>query len=57
VASRLSGRKVEYMGEEMSLTALTQRLLDTSQPLQPSPKWTFNGRKLSDIYEETYETP
>jgi hypothetical protein len=50
-----SGRKVEYQGEEFSLTALTQKLLQTDRPLQPSPYWSFKGRKVSDIYNETYE--
>ena len=52
-----SGRRVEYQGEDFSLTALTQKLLGTDRPLQPSPYWRFGGRKLSDIYDETYETP
>jgi len=53
----ISGRRVMYEGEDYSLTALTQKLLETDRPLQPSPHWKFNGRRLSDIYEETYETP
>ena len=55
--SVLSGRKVGFDGEELSLTALTQRLLGTDKPLQPSPYWTHAGRTLKDIYDETYETP
>ena len=52
-----SGRRVTFEGEEISLTALTQRLLETERPLQPSPHWSFDGRKLSVIYDETYEAP
>ena len=52
-----SGRRVEYQGEDYSLTALTKKLLSTDRPLQPSPHWTYGGKKLSDIYDETYETP
>ena len=51
----LSGRRVKFEDEESSLTALTQKLLGTDRPLQPSPYWTFAGKKLSDIYEETYD--
>jgi hypothetical protein len=51
----LNGRKVSYQGEETSLTALTKKLLDTDRPLQPSPYWQFGGRRLTDIYNETYE--
>ncbi len=52
-----SGRRVSFEGEEISLTALTQKLLESDRPLQPSPHWTYNGRRLSAIYDETYETP
>jgi T5orf172 domain-containing protein len=51
----LNGRRVMYKGEETSLTALTKKLLETKRPLQPSPYWIFNGRRLNDIYNETYE--
>lgn len=51
----LNGRRVVYDDEETSLTALTQKLLNTDRPLQPSPYWLFNGRRLSDIYNDTYE--
>ena len=47
--------EMEFEDEECSLTALTQKLLDIDRPLQPSPYWTFEGKKLSDIYEETYD--
>jgi hypothetical protein len=51
----LNGRRVSYYGEDISLTALTKKLLETDRPLQPSPYWLFNGRRLTDIYNETYE--
>jgi len=53
----LNGRRVSYNGEDISLTALTKKLLDTDRPLRPSPYWLFNGRKLTDIYNDTYEQP
>ena len=52
-----SGRRVEYKEQDISLTALTKMLLKTDRPLQPSPYWTFDGKKLSEIYDDTYETP
>jgi|GEM_PF-5021570 len=52
---RLKNRRPMQYFLEMGLTALTQKRLDTNQPLQPSPKWTFEGKKLSEIYDETYE--
>ena len=51
----ISGRKVSYQDEEISLTALTKKLLDTDRPLRPAPYWQFEGKKLNDIYDDTYE--
>lgn len=53
----LNGRRVEYQGEEYSLTALTQKLLETKTPLQPGPRWTYKGKSLARIYDETYGEP
>jgi hypothetical protein len=52
----LSDRKVEFNGEELSLTMATRRLLGKPDdyPVQPSPYWTFNDKSLIDIYEEFY---
>lgn len=52
-----SGRRIDFDGEDISLTALTQKLLNTERPLQPSPHWSYEGRNLSHIYDETYDTP
>ncbi len=49
-----SDSRVTYESESFSLTALTKKLLDTDRPLRPAPYWLYQGRKLSDIYEETY---
>ncbi len=47
-------RKVEFNNEIMSLTAVTKHLMGIDRPIQPSPYWTYNGKKLKDIYEDTY---
>ncbi|MFL9913949.1 GIY-YIG nuclease family protein [Paraburkholderia fungorum] len=47
-------RKVLYEGEEDSLTNVTRRLLGLDYAVQPSPYWTWGGRLLKDIYDETY---
>ncbi len=52
-----SGRRVSFDGEDLSLTALNQKLLDTDRPLQPSPYWTYQGDRLIDIYDRTYDVP
>lgn len=50
----ISEKKVEYMGEETSLTAVTSKLLESKYAVQPTPKWSYNGRNLSSIYDATY---
>ena len=50
----VSPKKVLFQDEEMSLTAATRIVLGIEHSVQPSPYWTFNGRSLRDIYNETY---
>ena len=50
-----SERKVEFRGEETFLTAATRELLDIDYNVNPSLYWSYNGRPLRDIYNETYE--
>ena len=47
-------KKVRLGNDEMSLTAATRTLLGFDYSVQPGPYWTFNGRSLRDIYNETY---
>ena len=47
-------KKVFYEGEEDSLTNVTKSLLGLEYAVQPSPYWTWNGKLLKDIYNETY---
>jgi hypothetical protein len=49
-----SETKVQYGGQIWSLTALTKQLLQSERPVRPAPYWTYEGRKLSSIYDETY---
>lgn len=49
-----SDRKVHFGEEECSLTKVTQNLLKSSHAVRPTIYWTFNGRPLHEIYEETY---
>ena len=46
-------KKVKLGDEEMSLYAATKQLLG-GEPNDPKYYWTFEGRRLLDIYEETY---
>lgn len=47
-------RKVIYNGEETSLTAATRAILKLDYSVAPVPYWSFNGRSLQHIYDETY---
>jgi len=51
----ISDRTVNFRGQETSLTNATQIILDNGYRVAPGPYWTFNGRKLRDIYNETYQ--
>lgn len=48
-------RKVQFQGEELSLTAVTRQLLGIDRNIRPTPYWIYKGRPLVEIYEETYE--
>ncbi|QIK53117.1 GIY-YIG nuclease family protein [Dysgonomonas sp. HDW5B] len=49
-------RKILFNGIETSLTAATKELHHIDHALQPTPYWTYKGKSLSDIYNETYTT-
>jgi hypothetical protein len=47
-------RKVCLGDQDMSLTAATRKLLQLDYDVAPGSYWSYNGRLLRDIYEETY---
>jgi len=47
-------KKIMYNGEELSLTAMTKKILNITRPIQPTPHWEYKGRNLRDIYDDTY---
>jgi hypothetical protein len=47
-------KKVQLDGESMSLSAATRQVLQINYPVAPAPHWTFNGKLIQDIYNETY---
>ena len=49
-----SARKVSFNNEEMSLTAATRLVLNIEHDVAPGPHWTYEGKLLRDIYNETY---
>jgi hypothetical protein len=50
----ISPKKVLMGEEEMSLTAATQSILGLDYAVGPSRHWTYDGRTLKSIYDETY---
>lgn len=53
----LTEKKVEYNGEECSLTAATRKVLGLAEdyPLQPSPHWLFQGKTVKEIYDTYHD--
>ena len=47
-------RKVKYQNQEYSLTQLTKELFHLDYNIQPTRFWSYNGKSLSVIYNETY---
>ena len=47
-------KKILYKGETYSLTGVTKKLLNISHSIQPTGYWTYAGKNLREIYDETY---
>lgn len=54
IVTVLNDRAVNFRGEETSLTNATRIILDNSYHVAPAPYWTYNGKLLRTIYNETY---
>lgn len=53
----LNEKLIEHNGEVKSLTAATKELLGRGKDdyaVQPSPYWTYLGKNLKGIYDDTY---
>ena len=51
----VDGRRIEFQGEAMSISKLTAQLRNTpDRPIRGPAHWSYNGRSLDDIYQETY---
>jgi hypothetical protein len=50
-------RRVRLGDEELYLTEATRRVLRLEYSVAPGPHWSFNGRRIADIYDETYLRP
>lgn len=49
-----SAKKVLLGSDELSLTAATKEVLGIDYSVAPGPHWTFQGRSIREIYDETY---
>lgn len=47
-------RRVRLADEEISLTAATRQLLGLDYSVAPGRYWSYQGKTISTIYEETY---
>lgn len=54
VATVISETKVEYQGDQYSLSPLTAKILNAPNNVAPCPWWLYEEKSLSDIYDETY---
>jgi hypothetical protein len=54
-ATVVSERLVDFRGEQMALTRATCILLGLEYNIAPTPHWAYDGRLLSEIYDETFE--
>jgi hypothetical protein len=50
----VNDRSVKFRGQDTSLTYATRIILDNGYHVAPGAYWTYNGKKLRDIYNETY---
>ena len=56
-AEVLSGTRVRYKGEEMSLTQASRLSLGLERGPRPTPLWSYQDQRLLEIYEATYPKP
>jgi hypothetical protein len=56
VATVVSAKKVDYLGEKVGLSVATRLVMGTDYNLNPGPYWNFDGKTISEIYNDTYGT-
>ena len=54
LVNTLNERLIHFRGENTSLTNATRVILGNTYQVAPAPYWTYNGRKLKEIYDDTY---
>lgn len=56
-ATVISEKLITFRDENMSLTRATRIILENDYNVAPASHWTYNGKSLRDIYNETYQAP
>lgn len=54
IVTVVAPKRVNFDGNETSLTNVTRQVLGLDYSVAPSSHWVYEGRPLSDIYNETY---
>lgn len=54
IVTVIDDKFVNFRGEQTSLTYATKTILDINYNVAPNPYWTYNGKKLREIYNEVY---
>jgi hypothetical protein len=47
-------KKVRWGADEMSLTAATRKMLGIEYDVRPGAFWSFDGKTIAELYDETY---
>lgn len=50
----IDNKRVRYQGETYLLSKITRELLGTQNKVHPTRYWTYKGKSLREIYDETY---
>ena len=54
VATVIDERRILFREEHSSLTRATREILGIEYSVAPTPHWTYEGKLMSEIYDETY---
>lgn len=54
-ATVVGPKKVMFQGTETSLTAATRQCLGIEHDVAPGRFWAYNGKAISEYYDDTYE--
>lgn len=53
----VGSRKVRLGTDELSLTAATREVMQLEYSVAPGPFWSYQGRSISEFYEDAYGEP